>query len=108
MGVLGFFDFMLVNGRVAWNIAVTDTTTGFCHFVLPNWKFWLILCEQLISFHDKHSINIAPEEALAALASKIQGHNPGPVPKGFVGGLSHNFQKRKEIDRASKYAGNIT
>jgi hypothetical protein len=32
----------------------------------------------LISFCDKHGINIVREEALVALASKIQGYNPGP------------------------------
>jgi hypothetical protein len=43
MDVLGIFDFMLVNGRVAWNMTAAETTTGFCWFVLPNWKFQLIL-----------------------------------------------------------------
>ena len=49
--------------------SVTDTTAGFCHFVLPN------------SFRDEHSMNIVHKEALFASASKIQGHYPGPVPK---------------------------
>lgn len=85
MGVLGIFDFMLVNGRVVWNMAASESTTGFCCFVLPNWKFWLILCEQLISFHDKSSVNIVQEEFLAASMSKLQEHSPGPIPTGFIG-----------------------
>jgi hypothetical protein len=73
----------------------------------------------LISFHDKHSVNIVCKEALVASASKIQGHTPtpGPVPKGFRGmccvcrleeGVHTILQKGKEIDRASKYPENIT
>ena len=85
MGVLGIFDFMLVNGRVAWNMAASESTKGFCCFILPNWKFWLILCEQSILFYDESSVNILQEEALVTSTSKLQGHNPGPIPTGFIG-----------------------
>jgi hypothetical protein len=31
------------------------------------------------------AVNNVQEEALVALASMLQGHNPGPVPTGFRG-----------------------
>ena len=77
------FDFMTVNGRVAWNMAAHDNNAGMRHFPLTNWKFRLILSEQLITFCDKTSVNFSREEELPALASKLQGHNPGSVPSGF-------------------------
>jgi hypothetical protein len=40
---------MLVNGQVTWNMAVSKSISGICCFELENWKFWLILCKQLIS-----------------------------------------------------------
>ena len=65
MGVLGVFDFMIVNGCVAWNMASQNNNAGLRRFALLNWKFRLILSEQMIAFHDKHSVNIAREEELA-------------------------------------------
>lgn len=43
IGVLVVFDFMIVNGRVAWNMAATNNDVGMHHFLLSNWKFQLIL-----------------------------------------------------------------
>jgi hypothetical protein len=110
MGVLGIFDFMLVNGRVAWNMAASETTVGFRRFVLPNWKFRLILCEQLISFRDESSVNVAQEEALVASIFKTPEHQPAPVPTGYRGmccvcRLEEGFQSifRKE-ERMSELA----
>jgi hypothetical protein len=103
MGVLGVFDFMIVNGRVAWNMSSEDNNSGSRRFALSNWKFRLILSEQMIAFRDEHSVDIAREEALAFSASQFHGHNPCEVPKGFramccVCRLEEGFQSifRKE------------
>jgi hypothetical protein len=66
----------------------------------------LILSEQLIAFCDKHCVNLACEEELAASASKLHGHNPGSVPSGFRGmfcvchleeGFQSIFRKEKRV-----------
>ena len=39
MGVLCVFDFITVNGQVAWNMAAHDNDAGMRRFPLTNWKF---------------------------------------------------------------------
>jgi hypothetical protein len=83
MGVLGVFDFISVNGRVAWNMAAQDDCAGMRRFPLTNWKFRLILSEQMIVFRDKTSVNFSQEHEFATSSSKLEGHHPGAVPSGF-------------------------
>ncbi len=83
MGVLGVFDFMTVNGWVAWNLAAHDNDAGMRRFPLTNWQFRLILSEQMIAFRDETSVSFSREQELATSVSKLQGHNPGSRPNGF-------------------------
>ena len=83
MGVLGIFDFMSVNGRVAWNMAANVVDAGMRRFNLTNWKFRLILSEEMIAFRDESSDNFSQENELANSLAKLEGHNPGSVPSGF-------------------------
>ena len=70
MGVLGVFDFMSVNGRVAWNMAAQDDDARMRCYPLTNWKFRLILSEQMIAFRDETSVNFSQENELATTSSK--------------------------------------
>ena len=50
MGLMGVFDFMLVNGRQAWNMS---TRYHDDRFVLTNVLFCLALAEELLAFRDE-------------------------------------------------------
>jgi hypothetical protein len=61
---------MSVNGRVAWIMAAQDNDAGMRRFPLTNWKFRLILSEQMIAFRDETSVNFSQENELATTSSK--------------------------------------
>jgi len=64
MGLLGIFDFMAMNGRMAWNISVDDDLCTHKRFKLNNWKFCLILAEEMIQFKDEHVVDHIAQAAL--------------------------------------------
>ena len=64
MGLLGIFYFMSVNSRIAWNMSADDNRCEYQHFKLQNWKFCLILAEQMIAFKDEHAIDLTHEAIL--------------------------------------------
>ena len=85
MGLLGVFDFMIVNGRIAWNMSAEDDHCRVCHFVKSNWEFRLILAQQMIRFQDNNGSDLIREvelanEAVSSMPST--SHTPKKVPAG--------------------------
>jgi hypothetical protein len=61
MGLMGLFDFMFVNGRVAWNMSVNDERCSHRRFVLSNSEFCCIVAHQMLQYHDVKSGNLIAE-----------------------------------------------
>ena len=59
MGILSIFDFMIVNGRMSWNMLSKKGHNG--RLRLPNWKFCVILAEQMIAFKDESACDHVAE-----------------------------------------------
>ena len=83
MGLLGVFDFMIVNGRIAWNMSAEDDHCRVRHFVKSNWEFRLILAQQM--FQDNNGSDLIREvelanEAVSSMPST--SHTPKKVPAG--------------------------
>ena len=58
MGLMGIFDFMIVNGRQAWNMS-TDTKTD--QFRLDNAKFRWGLAKELLHVKDESPVDFVSE-----------------------------------------------
>ncbi len=84
MGLLGVFDFMIVNGRIAWNMSAEDDHCRVRRFVKSNWEFRLILAQQMIRFQDDNGSDLIREVELAneAIAMPSTSHTPKQVPPG--------------------------
>ena len=54
MGLMGIFDFMIVNGRQAWNMSTSTKTECF---KLDNAKFRWGLAEELLCFRDELAVD---------------------------------------------------
>ena len=68
MGLMGIFDFMIVNGRQAWNMSTATKTECF---KLDNSKFYWGLAEQLLRFRDELAVDFASEQQLSNRTSMI-------------------------------------
>ena len=72
------FDFMLVNGRHAWNLSTTEHNDWF---TLDNASFHWALSEEMLAFHDDSLVDHMAEACLNPNASMIMlGHQPQPAP----------------------------
>lgn len=78
MGLLGIFDFMVVNGRMAWNMSADDDHCQYRRFKLHNWKFRLILAEQMIAFKDELAVDLTREAELNSAIWNI-AHSPAII-----------------------------
>ena len=84
MGLLGVFDFMIVNGRIAWNMSAEDDHCRVRCFIKSNWAFHLILAQPMIRFQDNNGSDLICEVELAneAVLMPSTGHTPKKVPAG--------------------------
>ena len=74
MGLMGIFDFMIVNGRQAWNMSTAMKTE---RFKLDNAKFHWGLAEELLCFRDESAVDFVSEQQLSNRTSMIiSGHQP--------------------------------
>ncbi len=74
---MGVFDFMLVNGRHAWNLSTTEHND---QFKLDNASFHWALSEEMLAFHDDSLGDHMDEARLNHNVSMIMsGHQPQPV-----------------------------
>jgi len=62
---------MIVNGRMAWNMSAIDVYCNHQHFIMTNWKFQMILANQLIQFHDETSVDLVAEARLNRSVDRI-------------------------------------
>ena len=103
MGLMGIFDFMIVNGRQAWNMS---TTTKTDHFRLNNAKSCLGLAEELLHFKDDLAVDFVLEHQLSHKTSMIiAGHQPQSIPRKVkimccVCNLERQFRKLSDLDDA--------
>jgi hypothetical protein len=72
MGLMGIFDFMVVNGRQAWNMSGMEHED---RFAMTNGMFRLCLAEEFLKFKDESGVNIEAEESLCQTARMMAGHN---------------------------------
>ena len=78
MGLMGIFDFMIVNGRQTWNMSTTTKTE---RFKLDNAKFCWGLAEELLHFRDESAVDFVSEQQLSNRTSMIiAGHQPQSIP----------------------------
>jgi len=75
MGLLGIFDFMAVNSRMAWNMPFDDDLCTHKRFKLNNWKFRLMLAEEMIQFKDEHAVDHIAQAALN-ISADVNNHSP--------------------------------
>jgi hypothetical protein len=78
MGLLGSFDFMAVNGRMAWNVSVDDDLCANRRFKLNNWRFRLMLAEEMIQFKDEHAVDHI-FEAVLNISAISNNHSPAMI-----------------------------
>ena len=79
MGLMGIFDFIIVNGRQAWNMSTTTKTE---RFKLDNAKFHWGLAEELLRFRDELAVDFVSEHQLSNRTSMIiAGHQPQSIPR---------------------------
>ncbi len=79
MGLMGIFDFMIVNGRQAWNMSTSTKTE---RFKLDNAKFRWGLAEELLRFRDESAVDFVSEQQLSNRTSMIiAGHQPQSIPR---------------------------
>jgi len=69
---------MIVNGRMAWNMSADDDHCQYRHFKLHNWKFRLILAEQMIAFKDELAVDLTREAQLSSAIWNI-AHAPAMI-----------------------------
>ena len=62
MCLMGIFDFMIVNGRQAWNMSTSTKTE---RFKLDNAKFCWGLAEELLHFRDESAVDFLSEQQLS-------------------------------------------
>ena len=100
---MGIFNFMIVNGRQAWNMSTTMKTD---HFRLDNAKFCWGLAEELLHFKDESVVDFVLEHQLSHKTSMIiVGHQPQSVPRKVkimccVCNLERQFCKSSALDNA--------
>ncbi len=75
MGLLGIFDIMAVNGRMVWNMSVDNDLCTHKRFKLNNWKFSLMLAEEMIQFKDEHAVDHITQAALN-ISADDNNHSP--------------------------------
>ena len=103
MGLMGIFDFMVVNGRQAWNMS---TTTKTKRFRLDNAKFHWGLVEELLHFKDESVVDFFSEQQLSHKTSMIiAGHQLQSVPRKVkimccVCNLKRQFHRLSALDNA--------
>jgi hypothetical protein len=104
MGLMGIFDFMIVNGRQAWNMS-TETKTE--RFKLDNAKFRWGLAEELLKFKDESAVDFVSEQQLShRTAMMIAGHQPQSIPNKVkimccVCNLERQFRKASSRDNSN-------
>ena len=81
IGVLGVFEFMIVNGRIAWNISSKEGHDD--RLQLPRGKFCVILAEQMIASKDESAGDHVIEERMQQLMI-LSGHHPTFILELFV------------------------
>ena len=64
MGLMGIFDFMLVNGRIAWNMSCTDESCANRRFELSNSDYCCIVAHELLQYRDVRNIDLIAESSL--------------------------------------------
>lgn len=64
MGLMGIFDFMLVNGRIAWNMSCTDESCANRRFELSNSDYRCIVAHELLQYRDVRNIDLIAESSL--------------------------------------------
>ena len=78
MGLMGIFNFMIVNGRQVWNMSTTMKTECF---KLDNAKFRWGLAEELLCFRNELAVDVVSEQRLSNRTSMIiTGHQPQSIP----------------------------
>ena len=80
MGVLGIFDFMIVNGRMVLNMSSEEGHDK--RLQLPDLKFYVILAEQMITFKDKSACDHVTEARMHWLMI-LSGHHPTFIAEDF-------------------------
>jgi len=79
MGLMGILNFMIVNGRQAWNMSSSTKTE---RFKLDNAKFQWGLAEELLCFRDEFAVDFVSEQRLLNKAAMIiAGHQPQSIPR---------------------------
>ncbi len=79
MGLMGIFDFMIVNRCQAWNMS-TDTKTD--QFRLDNAKFHWGLAQELLHFNDESAVDfVFMLQLLHKTSMIIAGHQPQSIPR---------------------------
>ncbi|KAL3800369.1 hypothetical protein HJC23_003665 [Cyclotella cryptica] len=100
MGLMGRFDFMIVNGRQAWNMS-TETKTE--RFKSDNAKFHWGLAEELLRFKDESVVDFVSEQQLShKTAMMIAGHQPQSIPRKSTEGLWSSNPNYKYKQRGAK------
>jgi hypothetical protein len=85
MGLMGIFDFMLVNGRIAWNMSCTDESCANRRFELSNADYRCIVAHELLQYRDVRNIDLIAESSLLRNAMGrplLSDHQPSNTEKG--------------------------
>ena len=81
MGFMGILDFVAANGKLAWDMSVKDEECMPRRFKLNNWKFQLLLAEEMTKLKDEHSVSHFSKLALSN--SPLNDHVPCQVQAGL-------------------------
>jgi hypothetical protein len=78
MGLMGIFNFVIINGRQAWNMSTATKTE---RFKLDNAKFRWGLAEELLRFRDESVVDFVSAQQLSNRTSMIiAGYLPQSIP----------------------------
>ena len=70
MGLMGIFDFMIVNGRQAWNMSTKLPYHGN-RYPLTKAYFCIALAEELLRFKDESAVNFLSEARFMIASSHV-------------------------------------
>ena len=77
---MGIFDFMIINGRMSWNMSNKEIHDE--KLQLLNWKFHVILAKQMIAFKDESACDHVVEARMQQ-SMILSRHCLTSIPEGF-------------------------